>query len=220
MKIKILLLLFLFLKLANGANAQEGYPFENEIKAFKHQDSLSFPPKNGILFIGSSSIRVWDDLQQRFPGKPIIRRGVGGSELWQLTAYYTHYILFPYHPRKIFIYDGENDIAGWRSANSVAGEFRKLWTMIHHKLPETQIYFMSIKLSPSREKHWTEINLANKMIREYMVNKPNSIYIDMGTSLLKSGTSLPDSAFFRADMLHLNSTGYDKWQKVLEPFVN
>jgi len=220
MKIKILLLLFFVLKLTNGALAQDGIPFANEIKAFKHQDSLKFPPKDGILFIGSSSIRVWADLEQRFPGKPIIKRGVGGSELWQLTAYYTHYILFPYHPAKIFIYDGENDIAGGRSAESVAGEFRKLCRMINKKLPEAQIYFMSIKLSPSREKYWAEVNLANKEIKEYLANKPNSTYVDVGASILKFGTALPDPSLFKADMLHLNSQGYDKWQKVLEPFVN
>jgi hypothetical protein len=220
MKIKILLLLVFFLKIANGALAQDGIPFGDEIKAFKHQDSLNFPPKDGILFIGSSSIRVWDDLEQRFPGKPIIRRGVGGSELWQLTAYYTHYILFPYHPKKVFIYDGENDIAGGRSAESVSGEFRKLCRMINKKLPEAQIYFMSIKRSPSRIQYWPVVDSANRMIKEYLENKPNSTFVDVGASILKDGTFLPDSSLFRPDMLHLKSTGYDKWQKVLEPYVN
>src|SRR5882757_9474924 len=101
--------LFLFLiGCAFTANvfAQQGFPFDNEIRAFKHQDSISFPKPGGILFIGSSSIRLWDDLEQRFAGKPIIKRGVGGSQLEQLVDYYTPYILFPYQPRKIFIYAG------------------------------------------------------------------------------------------------------------------
>src|SRR5579872_3698767 len=110
MKIKFLLF---FLLIGFGAKtfAQSGFPFDNEIRAFKHQDSLRFPEPGGILFIGSSSIRKWDDLQQRFPDRNIIRRGVGGCELSQLVKYYTRYILFPYRPAKIFIYAGENDLA-------------------------------------------------------------------------------------------------------------
>src|SRR5437588_10316695 len=111
MKIKLLFLFFLAFATGNDVHAQQGFPFANEILAFKHHDSISFPPKNGILFIGSSSIRLWSDLEQRFPDKPIIKRGVGGCELWHIVDYYTPYILFPYQPRKIFIYAGENDIA-------------------------------------------------------------------------------------------------------------
>jgi hypothetical protein len=81
------------------------------------------PAKNGILFIGSSSIRKWTDLEQRFSEKPIIRRGVGGCTIEQLVDYYTPYIMYPYHPRKIFIYAGENDIAEGKSGAFVADEF-------------------------------------------------------------------------------------------------
>src|SRR5476651_1356730 len=165
MKIKFLFLLVLGFAAGNRINAQQGFPFANEIRAFKHQDSISFPPKNGILFIGSSSIRLWDDLEKRFPNAPIIKRGVGGSELWQLVDYYTPYILFPYHPRKIFIYAGENDIAFGKSPQFVADEFAKLWVMIKEKLPATEIYFMSIKLSPVRAKHYAEDKLANDLIK-------------------------------------------------------
>ena len=75
-----LFLLFIGLFISAGAFAQQGFPFDNEIRAFKHQDSISFPQKFGILFIGSSSIRKWTDLEQRYAGKPIIRRGVGGLQ--------------------------------------------------------------------------------------------------------------------------------------------
>lgn len=216
---KILLPLLLLLTLGATGQAQQGFPFANEIRVFKHQESVSFPPKNGILFIGSSSIRLWDDLEKRFPGKPIIKRGVGGSELWQLVDYYTPYILFPYQPAKIFIYAGENDIAGGKSAGFVAGEFQKLWKMIHQQLPAAKIYFMSIKPSPSRAKYFTAVNEANQLIKTYLSDKPNSIFIDMATVILKNDGSGPDSSLFKPDYLHLNSKGYDRWQKVLEPFV-
>jgi hypothetical protein len=220
MKLKYLFILFLAIAVSNKAHSQQGFPFANEIKAFKHQDSISFPPKDGILFIGSSSIRKWTDLEQRFAGQPIIRRGVGGCELWQVVDYYTPYILFPYHPRKIFIYAGENDIAAGKSSTFVFEEFQKLWEMINRQLPGAKIYFMSIKLSPSRAKYFGESTKANELIKNYLANKPNSAFIDVGSAILKDNSSMPDSSLFQSDYLHLNSKGYDRWQKVLQPFVN
>jgi hypothetical protein len=214
-----LILLFLTICIGTHLHAQTGFPFDNEIRDFKHQDSLKFPPKNGILFIGSSSIRKWTDLEQRFSNEPIIRRGVGGCELWQIVDYYTPYILFPYQPRKIFIYAGENDIAAGKTGKFVFEEFQKLWEMINKKLPKATIYFMSIKPSPSRAKFIGEVNIANGLIRNYLKNKKNSIFIDVSTVLYTPGSTTVDNSLFEADLLHLNSKGYDKWQQVLEPFV-
>jgi hypothetical protein len=215
-----LILFFLLLVFIRQSFAQQNFPFANEIRAFKHQDSLSFPKPDGILFIGSSSIRKWTDLEQRFSNEPIIRRGVGGCELWQIVDYYTPYILFPYHPRKIFIYAGENDIAAGKPATFVADEFTKLYLMIREKLPMAEIYFMSIKPSPSRVKYFTEVYKANALVKAYLSNKPKSHYIDLVDAIDKSGTTAPDSSLFQSDYLHLNSRGYDKWQKVLQPYVN
>src|ERR1700742_3273617 len=173
MKTKFTLLL-LFIAFTGRVFAQQGFPFDNEIRAFKHQDSLNFPKPDGILFIGSSSIRKWTDLEQRFSNEPIIRRGVGGCELWQIVDYYTPFILFPYQPRKIFIYAGENDLAAGKSGRFVFEEFEKLWVMINKKLPDATVYFMSIKPSPSRAKFFNEVEIANKLIKNYLANKPNS----------------------------------------------
>jgi hypothetical protein len=199
--------------------AQQGFPFDNEIRDFKHQDSLHFPKPNGILFIGSSSIRLWDDLEKRFSKEPIIKRGVGGCELSQLVKYYTPYILFPYKPRKVFIYAGENDIAGGKPADSVVKDFKQLWSMIRTKLPKADIYFLSVKPSPSRAKYFGVMQSANKQIKSFLVNKPKSLYVDVSTVILKPQTGQPDSSLFKGDYLHLNSKGYDRWQKVLTPYV-
>ena len=219
MKLKLTLAFITFI-LSARVFAQSGFPYDNEIRDFKHQDSLSFPKPNGILFIGSSSIRMWGDLEQRFAGKPIIRRGVGGCELSQLVKYYTPYILFPYHPAKIFIYAGENDLNAGESADSVLTNLKALWTMIHTNLPDAKIYFLSIKPAPSRIGIEQDELKANDMIKNYLKDKPNCLYIDVSSVIYKPGTIEPDPALFREDMLHLNPIGYDRWQKVLEPYVN
>jgi hypothetical protein len=219
MKLKLVLLIIAF-TFGAKAFAQTHFPFDNEIRDFKHQDSLHFPKPNGILFIGSSSIRKWTDLAQRFPNEPIVRRGVGGCELSQLVKYYTPFILFPYHPRKIFIYAGENDIAAGETADSVFTNFKVLWLMIRKELPSAKIYYMSIKPSPSRVKFRDEFIRANALIKKYLAGKPNSLYIELNESIDKKGTTMPDSSLFEKDYLHLNSSGYDRWQKVLTPYVN
>ncbi|QJD97461.1 hypothetical protein HH214_17065 [Mucilaginibacter robiniae] len=201
------------------ALGQEKFPFENEIKTFQHQDSLSFPKPDGILFIGSSSIRRWEDLEQRFSRYPVIKRGVGGSELSQWVKYFTPYVLFPYHPSKIFIYAGENDIAAGKSAQTVTQDFITLWTMIHEQLPKAEIYFMSIKQSPSRAGTYNVVKQADKQIADFIAGKPHMHYIDVNTILFNTQTHEPDSTLFQLDLLHLKSTGYDRWEKVLKPYV-
>jgi len=217
---KLRIVLFFVLAIAGiSAKAQTGFPFDNEIRDFKHQDSISFPAKNQILFIGSSSIRKWTDLEQRFSGVPIIRRGVGGCTLEQLVDYYTPYILFPYHPRKIFIYAGDNDIASGKTGVFVAEEFKKLWAMIHTQLPDADVYFMAVKPSNSRAKYIPEVNTANKLVAEFLSGTKKGHYVDLATVVLDPKTGMPDDSLFEGDRLHLNSKGYDKWQTVLQPLV-
>ena len=218
MKIKLLLCV-LMITATISADAQTGFPFDNEIREFQHDDSLKAPPKDGILFIGSSSIRKWADLGQRFSAEPIIRRGVGGCTLEQVVDYFTPYILFPYKPKKVFVYAGENDIAGGKSGAFVYEEFTKLWGMLERKLPRAEIYFMSIKPSPSRAKFVPEMEIANIKIKAFLADKKKGHYIDVASAILNPATKQPDSALFETDMLHLNKTGYDRWQAVLTPYV-
>lgn len=202
-----------------SARAQTGFPFDNEIREFKQKDSVKFPPKNGVLFIGSSSIRKWTDLQQRFATQPIIRRGVGGCTLEQVVTYFTPYILFPYQPRKIFIYAGENDIASGKTGDFVATEFVKLWRMIATGLPHAEVYFMSVKPSPSRAKFFAEVEIANTRIKAFLADKKRGHYVDVASVILSPVTMKPDSTLFEKDMLHLNTMGYDKWQAALQGYL-
>src|ERR1700736_1860158 len=84
--------------------------FYNDIQAFKKKDSVHMPAKHSILFIGSSSFTKWTDVQDYFPGYPIINRGFGSSTLPDVIRYADD-IIFPYQPKQIVIYCGENDLA-------------------------------------------------------------------------------------------------------------
>ncbi|GAB3934560.1 GDSL-type esterase/lipase family protein [Mucilaginibacter myungsuensis] len=221
MKIKFLLvaaLIFSTHAFAQTAKPKETYPFENEIKVYKAKDSVSMPKSGGILFIGSSSIRMWTDLPAKYPKKNIIMRGVGGSTIAQWVQYYMPSIVYPYQPSKIFIYVGDNDLASGASSASVYDNFVKLLGMIQTNVPKAKVYFMSMKMSPSRAKFYGEVTLGNERIRAYIKKQKDVEYLDVNTALFHA-KAMPDSTYFRSDMLHLQPGGYDQWQAVLEPYI-
>ncbi len=100
---------FIALSLQNVC-AQQHPAFWEEIQIFKKQDSIHFPTKHAILFVGSSSFTKWTDVQNYFPKYKIINRGFGGSSLSDVIRYADD-IIFPYHPKQVVIYCGENDLA-------------------------------------------------------------------------------------------------------------
>jgi lysophospholipase L1-like esterase len=199
------------------AQQKNAFPFADEIRAFHVKDSVNAPPKGGIVFIGSSSIRKWDDFETRFPNPKLIRRGVGGSTLAQLVDYYTPYLLFNYAPSKIFVYEGENDIAFGAKAEQLMENYKKLVNMIKAKLPKAQLYLLSIKYSPSRAHFNPVVTQTNQMLVAYIKTQKGVHLINVTDALLLSPTK-SNPAFFLTDMLHLNSKGYDRWDKVLRPY--
>lgn len=219
MKLK-LPLFFIALLLCSGVYAQKAIPFAPEIKAFKQQDSVDMPKPGQVLFIGASSIRLWPDLKQRFASVPIVQRGVGGSELWQWVDYFMPSIVYPYKPRKIFLYAGENDIAvSKKTAAQVYASFLQFHARLRQQMPDVQFYYMSIKPCPSRLKFREECAALDKMVKGFISTHPkNNTYVNLSNTVLNA-QMMPDSSLFKKDMLHLNDKGYDKWQAVLQPYV-
>ena len=214
-KIKLLIVLLVCFGFTNAQIA----PFHADIQRFKTQDSIQFPPKNAILFIGSSSFTKWTDVQNYFPGYTIINRGFGGSSLPDLIRYAGD-IIYPYKPRQVVIYCGDNDLAASDtvSAQTVFNRFQHLFAMIREKLPGTSIAFVSIKPSPSRQRLMPKMREANLLIKKYLEQKKNTAFIDVyHTMLNKDGTPLKD--IFLEDELHMNAKGYVIWQKVIEPYL-
>jgi lysophospholipase L1-like esterase len=194
-------------------------PFAEDIAAFKKRDSVSFPPKNAILFVGSSSFTNWKDVQNYFPQFMILNRGFGGSSVSDVIRYADD-IIFPYQPKQIVIYCGENDLA---ATDSVTGEmvyrrFVQLFAVIRNKMPEVSVAFISLKPSPSRWHLKDKMIAANKSIKKYLRKKKNAAFIDVYHKMLnKDGTPMPE--IFIEDNLHMNAKGYTIWQKIIEPYL-
>ncbi|SEM55226.1 Lysophospholipase L1 [bacterium A37T11] len=220
MKLKNFLLAISLLILSTDLFAQqkEAYPFENEIKDFKKMDAVRMPEKGGILFVGSSSIRKWTDLESRFADKPIIRRGVGGCQLSQIVDLYMDSIVYPYQPKKIFLYAGDNDLSAGQTADQVVANFEKFYQLVVTNNPKVKVYWMSVKLCNSRIKLLSRVTEVNKRIRAFLKTEKNGVYVDL-TSVLLDAKGNPDDSLFEKDQLHLKPVGYDRWQEVLKKYL-
>ncbi len=217
MKLKILIAsLFVF----TSVFAQETHPpFWSDIQHFKQEDSLKFPPKNAILFVGSSSFTKWKDVQEYFPATTIINRGFGGSTLPDVINY-AEDIIIPYHPKQVVIYCGENDLASSDtvSAQMVFDRFVNLFHLIRKQLPGVPVAFVSLKPSPSREKLWPKMEEANSLIKTYISKQKKAVFIDVYNKMFNAhGTVMKD--IFIEDNLHMNAKGYKIWQGVMRPYL-
>jgi lysophospholipase L1-like esterase len=211
---KKLLALFL-LVLSAPAVAQE-LPFSEEIQAFKREDSLQAPPENAIVFVGSSSFNMWDDVNEYFPGYTIINRGFGGSSLPHVIEYADEIIL-PYKPRQVVIYCGENDLVDSTvTGEIVAHRFKKLFKIIRRDLRKTDIVFVSIKPSPSRQALIPKMKEANDLIKRFLDKKRRTSYVSIWDQMLDQNGA-PRKELFLEDMLHMNKQGYQIWQKAIAP---
>lgn len=195
-------------------------PYAKEIADFKKQDSLSFPESGQILFVGSSSFTLWKDVQQYFPQHPIINRGFGGSTLLDVTRYEAD-IIFPYKPKQIVIYCGENDIANDSTVTGavVFERFKKLYDDIRLNLGKVPIVYVSMKPSPSRWHLRAKQTDGNERIRKFLRKKKRrAVFVDVWPGML-GADGKPREELYIADKLHMNAGGYAIWQKLLEPLL-
>lgn len=192
--------------------------YEKEIKAFEKADQANPPSKNAILFIGSSSIRRWKSLAKDFPGRCVINRGFGGSQISDLI-YYSDRIVIPYQPRLIVFYAGVNDVHDGKKPEQVLEDFKAFVAKIHQALPQARIDFISIGPSPARWKDVDAVRAANKLIADYIQTDKSLAFIDVFPSML-GPDSLPNREFYVSDKLHPDARGYEVWAKLITPYLD
>lgn len=199
--------------------AQDRPPFFTEIQNFKKQDSIHPPPQNAILFVGSSSFTKWQDVQDYFPGTTIINRGFGGSSLPDVIRYASD-VIYPYHPKQVVIYCGDNDFAASDTITpaQVVTRVKDLFWMIRKNLPAANISYVSVKPSPSRARLMAKEEIANKTIRDFLATQKNTAFIDVYHPMLGHDKK-PIAEIFLQDSLHMNPKGYAIWKKIITPYL-
>lgn len=193
--------------------------WERQISAFEKADRLN-PPKAGVIvFVGSSSIRFWNTLADDMKPLDVINRGFGGSRIAEVNQYALRIVL-PYRPRAVVLYAGDNDLAfPWsKTPEQVLGDFKQFVDIIHANLPETWIYFVSIKPSLRRWAHWQKIQRTNQLIEEYSRTQTRVQFIDVDSAMLDA-QGKPRPELFRKDGLHMNAEGYTLWTTIIKPVL-
>lgn len=203
---------------AAGFVLAQAQPFKKEIDAFKKQDSIAFPKKGSILFVGSSSFRLWDNFKDYFKGYPTLNRGFGGSTLSDAIRY-ANDIILPYDAKQIIIYSGENDLASSDTVTAavVLKRFDSLFTIIRKKYKKVPVVFVSIKPSPSRARIFNEVQKANALIKDYLSKQQYATFVDVFNPMLMNGR--PMGELFKKDSLHMNEKGYTIWEKEITPVL-
>ena len=203
------------------ASAQEQAPsvrWQSSLQEFAAADKLAMPAGQGVLFVGSSTIRMWSTLANDFQSLPVvINRGYGGSTLSD-CSHMVRQLVTQYHPAQVLVYGGENDLFEGQKPTQVRDSLVRFMESVRKELPDTRIGFISIKPSPSRQELLPAIHHANAMIADYLKTQKNADYIDIYNPMLgEEGQLRPE--LFLPDMLHMNAQGYALWQSVIAPYV-
>jgi lysophospholipase L1-like esterase len=199
-----------------GKTEAQEVPFEKEVREISAQlDSIGWEP-GGTVFTGSSTIRMWKDVQATFPDTPILNTGFGGSKASDLERH-----LFPLvirlEPRRVFIYEGDNDLWSDVTAAEIMSTLDNIVARLQMTSPKMEIFLIGAKPSPSRWSKMKNYIIFNQMLKEYGQSKEGVTFVDTWTPLTdEAGNPRPE--LYLEDQLHLNKDGYEIWAKIFGPF--
>ena len=191
--------------------------FEREIAAYEALDQQKAPPAGAVLFVGSSSIRLWDTAKL-FPDIVTINRGFGGSQLAD-SVFFAKRIVLPYQPAKIVLYAGDNDLNAGKTPEQVFADYTAFVELIHRELPQTEVIYIGIKPSIARWKIVDQGRETNNLIREYGNDRPWLKFVAVEAAML-GADGQPKKELYRADGLHLTDEGYKVWNDLLRPYLD
>jgi lysophospholipase L1-like esterase len=211
-----LLSLFFVLLTAVSLHADPA-KWEKEIASFETADTKAAPAKGGIVFIGSSSIRMWKTLKADFPDQNVINRGFGGSQI-EDSVHFTDRLILPHNPRMIVLYAGGNDINAGKEPDRVVADYQAFVAKVRAKLPDVEIAYISIAGNPARWKQVEKVKEVNRRIEEITKKEKGLTFINVFPHMLgPDGQPKPD--IFLPDQLHMNEKGYAIWKEVVTPFL-
>lgn len=188
--------------------------FADDIRAFEAWDRQNSAPRDAMLFVGSSSIRMWPTAES-FADVAVINRGFGGSHVADVT-HFAERVVLQYNPRQIVFYAGDNDIAAGLAPETVYNDFEAFVQLVHDRLPAAQILYLPIKPSLARWTLWPKMQIVNERVRHLAESDERLDYVDTATPML-GADGQPRPELFLDDGLHLNPDGYRLWTRVLAP---
>ena len=205
----------LFLVCVFTLNAQDPNRFKAQVEELVQKEHQFEPGKKFVLFTGSSSVRMWQDVADYFPDYNVINNGFGGSHFSDLIYYYE--LIKNYNPEILFIYEGDNDIAGNKRPGKIKRQAKKLHKRLKEDFPETKVVFISPKPSIARKHLKKKYERLNRRLRRYCNRQENLKFADVWHPMLSENGKVYTDIFID-DGLHMNKKGYDIWATVLSKF--
>ncbi len=190
-----------------------GKRWQQSFESFERSDRAQAPSAGGVVFVGSSSISLWEDLAAQFPKQHIVQRGLGGARMADLARYADRLVL-PYRPRVVVVYAGDNDLAMGDTPDAIVAACDALVRQVQRALPEARIKVMSIKPSPSRDALLPQVRHTNDLLETYAKTHEGVDFVNVFTTMLDR-TGHARAELFRSDALHLNPAGYALWREAL-----
>lgn len=207
--------LFLLCLGALPVSGQDAARFQAEVDQIEaRMDSLWNPERPAVVFTGSSSIRMWSTLSEDFPQTQVLNTGFGGSQASDLLAYLEPLVL-KYSPGKVFIYEGDNDLAEGKRPGRILKTQMDIAGRIWAQNPGTAIVWIAAKPSISRWKLRGKYRRYNRKLARTAAQDPRLSYVDVWTPMLV-GRRLNQTLFIE-DGLHMNAAGYQLWQAAIAP---
>ena len=200
---------------ASAAPAPSGSgTYAGVIQAWKDQDALNPPPTDAVLFLGSSSFRLWEGLARGFDDYNVIQRGFGGAEMCDLNAYIGDVVL-PYDPDVIVLYAGSNDIVTGTTPAMHVDQLASFISQVHagqnQSKPPTPIVYVGLTPTLAKWADWATIDQVNQLVSSFAASNPSLHYVDTPPLFLATG-SPPAAYLFTTDENHLSPAGYAIWE--------
>lgn len=187
--------------------------YEEEVQELENK-RLHSDIKSGMLFYGSSSIRLWETLHNDFSGYKPVNLGFGGSTL-EACVWYFDRIVAPYNPASMIVYAGDNDLGDGRQPEEVFYFFKQLLVKINQRFEGLPFAFISIKPSVSRFAIIDRIRYTNRLIEEEISKQHSGMHFINVFDHMLDEKKYPREELYLPDGLHISKQGYDLWKQII-----
>lgn len=192
--------------------------FADAIAAFEARDREAPPPKDGILFIGSSIFRQWEALTEQMAPLPAFNRAFGGSKTWEVL-HYADRVVLPYAPRFVVYYCGSNDVNGKHAAGGIIDRIRQFNAKVHTALPGTTIFFTAIQRAPDKRARWAVVDSVNATLRQDAERSGGWLrFVDLNPVLFTADGAVRGE-LYKPDSLHFKPPAYVEFSAVMKPIL-
>ena len=192
--------------------------YQNDINKYQKENKRLSNRSCDVLFLGSSSINLWDTIYEDFAPLKLIRRSYGGATLRDMIYNYAT-IAKGYKPKAIVLYV-ENDLGSHKEGvNAVKcfDLFRIFIAKLKKEYPNTPLFVVSLKPSQHKADQLKDQLIVNTLL-ELNATEQQYTYIDI-TKVMYDEEGNLRTDIFKEDNLHMNAEGYKLWTAIIKPLL-